>query len=283
MSTGAETSVELRPVGGPSALGGGWRRAVDLLFLLSATEFRKTYLGTVLGYFWSLLRPLLTFAVLLVVFTQIIRVGSEIPNYAIFLLFNIVLFSFFQEATTNATTSVVAKEAIVRKTQFPRLVIPLSNVLTSLFNLGMNMIAVLGFMLAFGVYPTWTWLLFPAILLALLVLTISTSVLLSALYVRHRDVGIIWSVLSTALFYASGVLIPINYASGTLLDLLFINPLVPVFVQARQWIIDPTAPSSVEITGSWLYLLPPLIVTVVVCVLAVTVFRREAPRVAEAL
>ena len=273
----------LRHVTGPSALGGGWRRSLDLLLLMSVTEFRKAYLGTVLGYIWSLLRPLLTFAVLLVVFTRILRVGSEIPNYAMFLLFNIVLFSFFQEATGTATTSVVEREGIVRKTQFPRLVIPLATVATGLFNLGMNMIAVLGFMLAFGVYPMWTWLWFPAILLALVIVTTAMSVLLSALYVRHRDVSIIWGVISMALFYGSGVLIPITYASGTLLDLLYLNPLVPIFAQARQWIIDPTAPGAGDIVGSYIPLAVSAVVFVGICIISAWVFRREAPRVAEML
>ena len=157
---------ELQRVRGPSALGGGWRRFGELLYLLSVTEFKRTYFGTVLGYLWSLLRPLLLFAVLLFVFTKIFRLGSQVPHYPVLLLFNVVLFGFFSESTQAAVTSVVSQESVVRKTQFPRLVIPLSVVLTSLFNLGMNLIVVLVFLLAFGVSPTWTWLLFPLIVVA---------------------------------------------------------------------------------------------------------------------
>src|SRR5436190_7942773 len=110
---------ELGEVHGPSAFGGGARRFLDLLWLVASTEFKKTYFGTVLGYVWSLLRPLLLFAVLLFVFTKIIRVGSQVDHYPVMLLFNVVVFGFFQEATTQAVTSVVSQEAIVRKTQFP--------------------------------------------------------------------------------------------------------------------------------------------------------------------
>ena len=126
----APEALELRPVRGPSALGGGRRRFFELLWLMAVTEFKRTYFGTVLGYVWSLLRPLLLFAVLLFVFTKIFRLGSTVADYPELLLFNIVLFGFFQESTTGAVTSVVAQEGIVRKTQFPRLVIPLSIVLT---------------------------------------------------------------------------------------------------------------------------------------------------------
>ena len=152
-SVSAPAEFELQAVRGPSALGGGWRRFGELLYLLSVTEFKRTYFGTVLGYLWSLLRPLLLFAVLLFVFTKIFRLGSQVPHYPVLLLFNVVLFGFFSESTQAAVTSVVSQESVVRKTQFPRMVIPLSVVLTSLFNLGMNLIVVLVFLLAFGVYP----------------------------------------------------------------------------------------------------------------------------------
>lgn len=280
---GGGAPAGLQEVGGPSALGGGWRRFFELLYLISVTEFRKTYFGTVLGYLWSLLRPLTMFAVLLVVFTKIFRVGSLVENYPAMLLFNIVLFGFFQEATQTAAGSVVGSESIVRKTQFPRLVIPMSVVLTALFNLGTNMVAVLAFMLALGVYPIWTWLLFPVLLLALTVFTSAICMLLSVAYVRYRDTLIIWGVLATALFYGSAVLYPIDVVTGTLRDVLLINPLTVLFVQAREWIIDPDAPGAVAAAGSWLALLPSAAIFVATVVVGVWFFSREAPRVAEEL
>jgi ABC-2 type transport system permease protein len=276
-------AVELREVRGPSALGGGWKRFFELLYLMSVTEFKNAYFGTVLGYVWSLVRPLMLFAVLLLVFTQIFRLGSQVPNYPVLLLFNIVLFGFFQESTSQAVTAVVNQEGVVRKTQFPRLVIPMATVMTSLFNLGMNLIAVLVFIFAFGVTPTWTWLLFPVVVLVLLVFTSAVSMLLSSLYVRYRDVAIIWSVASTALFYGTPVLYPLDIVPNNLVQILFINPLTPLFEQARKWIIDPDAPGAATAAGGWEYLIAPIAIYIVVCVLAVWVFDREAPRVAEEL
>jgi ABC-2 type transport system permease protein len=276
-------AVELREVRGPSALGGGWKRFFELLYLMSVTEFKNAYFGTVLGYVWSLIRPLMLFAVLLLVFTQVFRLGSQVPNYPVLLLFNIVLFGFFQESTSQAVTAVVNQEGVVRKTQFPRLVIPMATVMTSLFNLGMNLIAVLVFIFAFGVTPTWTWLLFPVVVLVLLVFTSAVSMLLSSLYVRYRDVAIIWSVASTALFYGTPVLYPLDIVPNNLVQILFINPLTPLFEQARKWIIDPDAPGAATAAGGWEYLIAPIAIYIVVCVLAVWVFDREAPRVAEEL
>ena len=252
---------------------------------MSVTDFKKTYFETVLGYAWSLLGPLMLFGVLLVVFTQIFRIGSdEVEHYPVFLLLNIVLFSFFQEATTIATPSVVAQEGIVRKTQFPRLVIPMAVVLTGLFNLATNLVAVVVFTIAFGVEPTLTWLLFPLVLVVLLTLTTAVSTLLSALYVRRRDVAIIWSVVVTALFYGSAVLYPIGIVDeraccGTSST----QPARPALRADEQWIIDADAPGAVAAAGGWEWMLPAAFVFFGTCAAAVWFFNREAPRVAEEL
>jgi len=275
--------VVVRDVRGPGALGGGRRRTWELLVLIATTEFKKTYFGTTLGYLWTIARPLLLFGVLLAVFTQIFRIGSQVPNYPVLLLFNIVLYGFFAEATVAAVTSVVAQEGIVRKTQFPRIVIPLAVVLTSLFNLLLNLVVAFVFVLAYGVDPQWTWLLLPIVLVALVVFTTAVSMILASLYPRFRDVGIIWSVASNALFYATPVLYPIEAVPDTMRDFLLVNPLTPLFEQARAWVIDPSAPGAVEAAGGWAGLIAPAALYLGICVLAVWLFDREAPRIAEEL
>jgi ABC-2 type transport system permease protein len=277
------SAPELVEIQGPSALGGGWRRTADLLYLIAVSEFRRTYLGTALGYLWSLARPLMLYAVLLVVFTQAFELGERVQSYPVLLLFNIVLFGFFQEATVLAVGSIVAAEAVVRKTQFPRLVIPLAVVLTGLFNLGMNLLVVFVFIIVSGVDPQWTWLLFPLILVALTVFTAAVSAIVAALNPRFRDTGIIWTVAVTGLFYATPVLYPLELVPGAIGQLLALNPLAPLFELARIWVLDPGAPGPAEAAGGAAWLLIPAGIYVAVCVLAVWVFRREAPRMAEAL
>jgi ABC-2 type transport system permease protein len=281
----APPAPELREVRGPSALGGGARRFFDLLWLLSVTEFKRAYFGTVLGYVWSLIRPLMLFGVLLFVFTQVFKIGSELPDYPVLLLLGIVLFTLFQEATQNAVMSVAAQEGIVRKTQFPRLVIPLTTVLTSAFNFVLNMIVVFIFILAWGVEPAWTWLLFPFAVAALLVLTCTVSMMLSVLYVRFRDVAIIWTVLSQVLFYGTPVLYPIELLkNATVEQILMINPLAVIFQQVRVWILhEPNAPTAAQAAGGALHLLPAIAIFVGVCIYGVWIFKRDAPRIAEEL
>ena len=275
----------LREVRGPSALGGGARRFFDLLWLMSVTEFKRVYFGTVLGYVWSLVRPLALFGVLLFVFTQVFKIGSETAeHYPVLLLMGIVMFTFFQESTTEGVTSVVAQEGVVRKTQFPRLVIPLATVLTGLFNFGLNLVVVLGFLFAFGVTPTWTWLLFPFVVAVLFVFTAAVSMMLSVLYVRFRDVAIIWMVFAQALFYATPVLYPVEaFENETYEHLLMINPIAVIFQQARVWILEPNAPTAVEAAGGVAGLIPAAVIFAAVCALGAWTFSRQAPRIAEDL
>jgi ABC-2 type transport system permease protein len=281
----------LREVRGPSALGGGSRRFFDLLWLMAATEFKRVYFGTVLGYLWSLIRPLALFGVLLFVFAHVLKVGSELHNYPVLLLLGIVQFTFFQEATSNAISSVVVQEGIVRKTQFPRLVIPLSTVLTAFLNFCLNLVVVFVFILAWGVTPGWTWLLYPVALAALFVLTTAISMAFSVLFVRFRDVAIIWVVGAQVLFYATPILYPIGEKGiaredPRLEELLMLNPLSVIFEQIRVWVLQEPrnlAPTAVEAAGGWLHLLPALAIFLAVCAYAVWIFRREAPRVAEEL
>jgi ABC-2 type transport system permease protein len=277
-------ALELREVRGPSAVGGGGRRFFELLWLVSTTEFKKTFHGTVFGYVWSLVRPLMLFAVLLVVFTRILKFGGSVPNYPVLLLFNVVVFGFFQEATSAAVTSVLANEGIVRKTQFPRLVIPLSSVFVALFTMGLNLIAVFAFILIYGVGPMWTWLLLPVILLAIFIITCALSLLLSALNVRFRDVAIIWTVLATVLMYGTPLIYPLDLIGPSFLrDVLLANPLTLIFEQARHWIIEPQAADAVTAAGGWLHVLPATAIYFAVCFLGVWVFKREAPKIAELL
>lgn len=278
------TDVELREVRGPSALGGGWKRFYDLVYLMSVNDFKRNYFGTALGYLWSICRPLLLFAVLLEVFTHVFRLGHDVYGYPVLLLFNIVLFTFFQGATGMSVSSIVTQEGIVRKTQFPRLAIPLSVVFTMLFELVLNLVVVFVFLLAYGIPAKWTWLLLPVVVLLLLGLTVGVAMILSSLYPRFRDLGIIWTVFSTALFYATPVLYPIEKVSGRLRDFIALNPIAPILDEARKWIIDPNAPGPRSAAaGGSLRLLIAVAIYVVVCVLGVWIFNREAPRIAEQL
>ncbi|MDQ4041947.1 MAG: ABC transporter permease [Actinomycetota bacterium] len=274
---------EAREIRGPSAFGGGLRRFLYLTWMIGLTEYRLTYFGSALGYLWSLMRPLMLFGVLYVVFSQVLKFGDDVRNYPVLLLLNIVLFSFFSDAATRSLTAVVDNEQIVRKMHFPRIVIPLSCVLTATFTMLVNLVAVFVFLLVYGVDPRWTWLLLPLILLPLILITAGAAMILSSLYVRFRDVSPIWLVLSTALFYATPVLYPVDKVPEDFQRLALANPIADLLQQARRWIVDPSAQGAFDVIGGLPWALIPSVVFLGICILGFVVFDRQAPQIAEQL
>jgi ABC-2 type transport system permease protein len=281
--TTLEQLPEAREIHGPSAYGGGFGRFVSLTWLIAFNEFRLSYFGSVLGYLWSLMRPLMQFGVLYVIFSQVLNFGKGIPHYGVLLLFNIVLFLFFQDTTTQAVRSVVNRELLVRKMQFPRLVIPLSVVVTQLLNLATNLVAVVIFMTASGVEPGWKWLLFPLLLIPLTIFTSAVAMILSSLYVPFRDVLPIWGVLATVLFYGTPVLYPIDKVPAGWDKVVLANPIADILVQGRRWLFEPSAPGAWHAIGGLPWALIPIAVFVGVTALGIWLFNYLAPRVAERL
>jgi len=274
---------EPRDIRGPSAFGGSFQRFVALTWMIALTDFRLTYFGSALGYLWSLFRPLLLFGVYFIVFTKIAPVRNVIPHYGGMLLLNIMMWQFFVEATTSSITAVISREGMVRKMQFPRLVIPLATVLTSLLNLSVNLVAVLFLIALQGVPITWHWVLLPVGLLPLIVLTLSIACILSALFVRFRDVLPIWQVFAQAMFYGSPILYAIESPPKDLRRFIEFNPITPIFSQLRHWIIDPSAPTAWSAAGEWPKALVSFGIIVLLPFFALWFYNREAPKVAERL
>jgi ABC-2 type transport system permease protein len=274
----------LTVVRGPSALGGGWRRFFSLTWLISTTDFKLTFYGSVLGYLWSLMRPLMFFGVLYLVFAVLLTSFTKgIRDFPVLLLMYVVLVSFFQEATSGAIPSVVVRENLVRKMHFPRMVIPLATVSTSLMNFTLNILVVFVFMVIYGVEPRVTWLLFPLAVIPLIALASGLALLLSALYVPYRDVSPIWGVVNQALFYASPVFYTIErIAQHHVARYYLFNPIATVMQQARHWMIGGT-PGVAAWMGGYLWLAVPLGLVVALCGLGYYIFNRMAPRIAEEL
>ena len=271
----------------PSALGGSVRRFVELTTTLARSEFKVRYFGSVLGYVWSLVRPLLFFGVLYFFFTQVANFGKGVPHYGVYLLTGIVLWSYFSEATGNCVNCLVTREGLLRKIRFPRMVVPLSVSLTATFNLALNFIVIIVFALANGVSPTVGWLEMLPIAFGFIVLATGIGMLLSALYVRFRDVQPIWDVIVTAWFYCS----PIMYTARAYNQrigpgaehIALLSPVATLLTQMGHAFIDPALfPSAVE-AGGVVTVAIALATIPLVFALGWWVFTREAPRVAENL
>lgn len=275
---------------GPSALGGGLHRFWSLTFMLARTEFKLRFFGSVLGYVWTLMRPLMLFGVLLFVFTELLHINSQaIPHYPEYLLESIILFTYFQETTSGSVASLVGRENLLRKVRFPRLVVPLSVALTCFFNLCMNLIVVFIFILASGIEPRWSWLELPMLVAPLVLISVGVGMLLSALYVRFRDIQPIWEVISQVLWYGSPILYTVQTAAHKHLfgisfsRILVINPLGAILTQARKALLDPAAPSAARAIGGNARLLLPFGIIAGLFAIGLWFFNREAPRISENL
>jgi ABC-2 type transport system permease protein len=279
-------SVDAAPTAryrGPSALGDDVRRFWNLTITLAATDFKLRFFGSVLGYLWTLMRPLLLFSVIYVVFTEIVRFGGGVEHYPVYLLTSIVLFSFIAESTTKGVTSLVDRENLLRKIRFPRLVIPLSVALSALFNLLANMVVVFIFVFISGIQPTLDWIQVPLLIAMLVVLATGVTMLVSALYVRYRDMEPIWEVTLQLLFYASPILYVITFVPEDFRKVAASNPLATILTQMRHALIDQNAPTAPTVLGGWVELLIPVGIVAAIFAAGFWVFFRETPRIAENL
>jgi ABC-2 type transport system permease protein len=288
-----------QPIRGPRALDDSWRRFGQLTYHIARSEFKLKFFGSALGYVWQVMRPLLLFGVLYVFFVEVFHVDRKATGaggefYGAQLLASIVLFTYFAEATTGSVRSVVERETFVRKIQFPRLAIPASVVLLATFNLILNLVVVLLFATIEGVRPMVTWLELPLILGMLALLSAGIAMLLSALFVRFRDIAPIWDVLAQILFYSAPVILPAEAVrrellhggipgGETLYRIYTLNPLVTIFQQFRHAMINPHTYSAGQVMGGWIWLLAPIGIVCAAFVVGFWYFNREAPHIAEDL
>ena len=268
---------------GPAAIGDDLRRFWSLTYTLAATDFKLRFFGSALGYLWSLARPLLLFGTLYFVFTKIVKFGEGVQYYPVYLLSGIVLFTFFSETTSRGVRSLIERENLLRKMRFPRMVIPLSVTLHSLFNLGLNLIVVFIFIFGAGITPTLDWVQIPLLIVMLVAFTTGVTMLVSALYVRFRDVEPIWEVGLQLLFYGSPIIYVIETVPESVRELLMFNPIASILTQWRHAVIDQDAPTAGTAIGGIELLLVPAGISLAVLALGWWVFMRETPRIAENL
>jgi ABC-2 type transport system permease protein len=283
MTTIAEAPLELHEVRGPTALGDSRKRFLELLWLSAVTDFRMRYINSVLGYFWALMRPLLSVGIIFLFLRQILNFGGRIDNFAAFLMMNIIMFQFFQETTSRGMRALSSKEGLVRKMRFPRMVLPLSNSITATFTLTLNLIVGCVLLQAFGLYPRLSWFVLPVAAAALVVLATGISLFLSVAFVRLPDVVQVWSVISRVLFYGTPILYPIDLVPSSIRPIVMGNPLSPIFISVQNAVTNPSGPNALQAAGGWAHLLVPIFLGISICVFAVWYFVREAPGVAEAL
>lgn len=261
-----------------------YRYSLILLRELVITEFKLRYQGSVLGYLWSLLRPLFMFAILYVVFAHFFRLGDSIPHFPVYLLLGIVMWTFFSEVTSQGIQAIVGRGDVIRKINFPKYVIVLSTTISATINLLINLAVVVVFMILTGVDISWTVILAPIYFLELLIFAMALAFMMSALFVRFRDLNYIWEIIMQAGFYASAIIYPLSMVSDPwpeIATIMLLSPVTQAIQGARSVMVTSDAETLHTLTDSWLFESIPVLIVMAFALFAVWFFKRRAPYFAE--
>jgi ABC-2 type transport system permease protein len=245
------------------------------------TDFKLRYQGSVLGYLWSLLRPLALFGILYVVFVKFLHFGNGVPHYPVYLLLGIVIWNYFLEVTMGSLGAIVSKGDLLRKLNFPRYVLVMASALSAMINLGFNLLVVLLFAIFTGVPIQPAIALAPVFLVELVLLSIGVGFLLSALFVRFRDMSYIWEVVLQALFYATPILYPLNSLPSLYSHILILNPLAQMIQDLRLVVVTDQTRTITGVYGSGWMRLAPMGLTLLIVMASALYFRRRARFFAE--
>jgi ABC-2 type transport system permease protein len=264
----------------------GLRYQARVLRVIAATEFKLKYSDSVLGYAWSLLKPLALFSVLYVVFGRFFALDIGFAHYPLFLLIGIVLWTFFVDATTLTMSSIVARGALLRKLAFPHLLVPLSVTLTAALTFCVNLIAIAAFLAWNRIVPRVEWLLLVPLVAELFVFTIAVGLILATLFVRFRDIGQVWELAIQVLFFASPIIYPIGFLPPWAQPVAMLSPFVHAMQQIRAVVLGPHESPEQLLTAADVYGTPlghliPLGFAVLLLAAALWLFRRESPWIPE--
>jgi ABC-2 type transport system permease protein len=253
-----------------------------ILRVVARVEFKLKYADSALGYVWSLVKPLSYFAVLWVVFGRFFKLGA-VRDYPLYLLLGIVVYTFFVDAISIAMPSIVVRGDILRRLSFPRGVIPVSSTMTAAITFLVNACAVAVFAIVAQVHPHISWLLILPLLVELYGFILGLALILSALFVRFRDVGQVWELAATLLFYATPVMYPVEFLPRWAMPIIFVNPLVQTMQDLRAIIIGINQPyeTITSIYGGSAARLIPIGIAIAIFLFGLWFFRRESPRFAE--
>lgn len=249
---------------------------LEIVKQLTLTDFKLRYSGSVLGYLWSLLKPIGLFLVLYTVFDKMLKFGEGIEHFPTYLLIGIMLWSFFSEVTMNGVQSIVNRADLIKKIYFPRIIIVLVSSLSAMINLGFNLIVLAGFMAYFkiNVFDWDTFLVIPY-LLELWAIGFGCALILSILYVKFRDLSHIWELLLQVMFYLTPIIYPLSFIPERFLKFILLNPVAQIITDFRAIFIDFSYPHN------FYYPWPQILVVVIVLAAAFIFFNWQEKSIAE--
>ena len=255
-----------------------------LLKELTKTDFKLRYQGSVLGYLWALLRPLMMFAILYIVFAKLLKIGGDIPHYPVYLLCGTTMWSFFTECTSQGIQAIVNRGDLLRKISFPKYIVVVSATLTAVINMLINLVVIIIFALINGVEPSWSWSLVVPAIFELYVPSLGIAFLLGSINVKYRDITSIWDVLVQALFYAVPILYPISLiaaTSTTAAKIILLNPISQAIQDIRFGLITNETITTWNYLDHIIFALIPIFLTLALLIIGSLIFRKKSKFFAE--
>lgn len=243
-----------------------------LTIKLAISDFKLRYKNSILGFFWSLIEPLLMLVVLYVIFSYFMRMNVE--NYQLFLLVGIISWNMFTRGTTMALNSILGKPGLVNKVYFPREILVVSSSITALLMTLLEFVVLGVFMLIFKVMPTLAIIYFPIILLIQFILVLGISFGLASLNIYYRDIQYIWAVILQAGFFAIPIIYPISIIPEKYVWIIKLNPMAHIIDMLRGSVIYSTIPAVRDIIFV-------IISTFIIFIIGYMIFLRFEPRFAE--
>jgi len=261
-----------------------YRYSLILIRELVITEFKLRYQGSVLGYLWSLLKPLFLFIILYFVFVYFLKIGAGIPHWPVSMLLGIVIWNFFAEITNGGLKSVVSRGGLIRNINFPKYIIIVSSAISASINLFFNLLIVLIFSVINGVPFTFQMFILPIYLIEILIFGMGIAFTLSSFYVKFRDIQYIWEIIMQGLFYASAAIFPLSKvldSHRTIGQLMLLNPVAQALQDARKVFINPDLPNLATLNSNILVPFIPILLVVIVFVFGAWYFKKKSPYFAE--
>lgn len=215
---------------------------MDLLATLSLHRINVRYKQSVLGFAWAVLQPMALMAIYTIIFSVVSHVETADTPYAIFVFSALLPWTFCSNAITGATNSLVAQQYLITKVYFPREILPLTYLATAVFDFLIASVVLAGMMAWYGTAPTWQILWVPVIMALASLFTAAVSLILSALQVSFRDIGLALPLFMQVWMFASPVVYPTSAVPARFQGWYALNPMAGVVENFRRVVISGQPP-----------------------------------------
>ncbi len=238
----------------------------DLFYFLVWRNIKVLYAQTIMGFSWAILQPLFQIVIFTIIFGKVAKISSEGIPYFLFSTVAIIPWTYMSQVMTQSSQSLVTGSGMLGKIYFPRVLYPITPVLSRLVDFGISMVIVVLVMLYYRVMPTWNLLFFPLLIILMASVPMGVGLWLSALAIRFRDVKHAMPFVVRMLIYSAPIVYSASSIPETYRFLYSLNPIVGVIEGFRACILGTPMP--------WAYIWPGILTVLLMMVSGIFYFRR---------